>query len=151
MDKFLRFTMHATRTTAKAGKAHRFQTRFLNAKTKTKTQLFKALTLPHLLHSPLLSLLSSRRTQYISQIVQNKSLRLITKVDRHTTNKNLHRRLKIPPVNYHNWIRLHKLRDKLTEDPLCQQINALNERRPRRFKHKLPTSDSLDDRHHSPP
>ena len=54
IDNFLRFTMHATRTTAKVRKAHRLQTGFLNTNTKTKTQLFTSCTLP--LHLDLSSL-----------------------------------------------------------------------------------------------
>ena len=82
---------------------------------------------PHTrLDSPLCFLLASEANQYKIQIIQNKSLSLITKADTRNTNKFLHRALKIPPINSYSYTRLDKLRDKLTDDRLYQRITRLN-------------------------
>ena len=143
LDKRLTFNQHISNTIKIANTAARLQNRFIFANRKTKLQLYKAIILPHLLYSPLSHILSSKTLQYKTQIIQNKALRHITRADRHTTNKDIHIRLKIPPINYHNYLRLGKITDKLTEDPLYRNIKNLDEHRPPIKKHQYPTSDCI--------
>ena len=103
-DKKLKFRQDISNIIKTVTTASRLQNRFIFASSKAKLPLFKALILPHLLYSPLSHLLTSKTLQYKTQIIQNKALRRITRADRPTTNKDIPIRLKIPPINYHNYI-----------------------------------------------
>ena len=98
---------------------------------------------PHLTYSPMTLLLASFTQQYKSQIIQNKSLRLITKADRRTTNRQIHRTLKIPPVIVKNYLALNKIKSRLDSDRLYQNMKTKNRQRPQRLIDKFPTSDSI--------
>ena len=124
MTKKLIFKAHTAQSISKSLIPLKLPNRFRNAKTKTKTHLYKALVLPHLFYSPLSYFISSKTNQYKIQINQNKSLRFILNADRNTTNIQLHRALKMPPLNSYHYIRLDKIRDKLVDDQLYQNTKT---------------------------